>query len=380
MNIAMLDLRREYLYMKNNIDAAIERCLEHQSWILGPEVKEFEKKCAEFLGVKHCIGCSSGTDALVIALRAIAINNGKEFFTPDEEILTTPFTFTATGDAILRSGATPVFIDINPEDFNVSIDAVLRYLRLNGKKVKIILPVHLYGSPCSMDAISEIASSYNIFVVEDVAQAFGARWKDKKLGTIGHTGAFSFFPSKNLGGFGDGGMLSTNDDHLAEIMRTLTKHGGKDKYNVDHIGYNARLDTLQAAVLLAKMKYTDEFNSRRVMIARRYNEQLHEIKEIELPAIHEGSVFHQYTIRIKNGRRTRLQEFLKQKGIATMVYYPFCLHQMKVFQGRSKTFGNLSEAEKASREVLSIPIEPLMTEQEQHYVISSIKEFFLPNG
>lgn len=379
MNIPMLDLKREYLYMKNDIDAAITRCLEHQSWIFGPEVKEFEKRCADFLGIKNCIGCSSGTDALVIALRAIAISSGKEFFTCDDEILTTPFTFTATGDAILRSGATPVFIDIDPANFNISIDGIVKYLKSSGEKVKAILLVHLYGTPCDMETIVNIASSYHTFVVEDVAQAFGACWKNKKLGTSSHAGAFSFFPSKNLGGFGDSGMISTNNDNLAEIMRTLIKHGGKDKYNVDHVGYNARLDTLQAAVLLAKIKYVDEFNRKRIEIAKRYNEQLYEVKEIILPEIIEGSVFHQYTIRVKDNRRTQLQDFLKQRGIATMVYYPFCLHHMKVFQGRSKIFGHLAEAEKASKEVLSIPIEPLMTEQEQSYVVSNIKNFFLPN-
>lgn len=380
MNIPMLDLRSEYLYMKNDIDTAIAKCLEHQSWILGPEVKEFEKKCAEFFGVKHCIGCSSGTDALVIALRAIAISSGKEFFSRDEEILTTPFTFTATGDAILRSGATPVFIDINPVDFNINIDGIDKYLKSDGKKVKGILPVHLYGTPCNMDDIYEIASKYNIFIVEDVAQAFGACWKNKKLGAIGHAGAFSFFPSKNLGGFGDGGMISTNNDTFAEIATILTKHGGKDKYNVDYIGYNSRLDTLQAAILLAKIKYIDQFNNKRIGIAKKYNSELQGIEEIELPEIIDGSVFHQYTIRIKNNKRTALQGFLKEKGIASMVYYPLCLHQMKLFQERAKIHSPLTEAEKASKEVLSIPVEPLMTEQQQNYVISEIKEFFRLNG
>jgi len=352
----------------------------HQSWILGPEVSEFEKQCSEFLGAKHCIGCSSGTDALVITLRAMAIKAGKEFFNEDEEILTTPFTFTATGDAILRSGATPVFIDIDPADFNISIEGIRKYLETNGKKTRAILPVHLYGTACNMDAISEIAMKYNLFIIEDTAQAFGACWKNKKLGTIGDAGAFSFFPSKNLGGFGDGGLISTNNGTISEIARMLTKHGGKDKYNVDHIGYNSRLDTLQAAILLAKIKYVDFFNHKRAEIAKKYNNQLQEIKEIRLPQIVEGNVFHQYTIRVKNDKQIKLQQFLKQQGIASMIYYPFCLHQMKIFQNTSKFPMPLSEAEKASKQVLSLPIEPLMTQRQQNYIIAKIKEFFLHNG
>ncbi len=376
MNVPLLNLKRHYEYMKKEIDTAIEKCLDHQSWILGPEVKEFEKRCAEYLGIKHCITCSSGTDALVIALRSFAIKKGKEFFNKEDEIITTPFTFTATGDAILRAGATPVFIDIEPDTLNLNPELTQKYLDLCSGNVKSILPVHLYGTPCEIKNIKEISKKQNFFIVEDVAQAFGGSYENKKLGTIGDAGAFSFFPSKNLGGFGDGGMISTDDDEIAEIARCLTKHGGKDKYNVDYIGYNARLDTIQAAILLVRLKYLEEFNSRRIELSQKYDLQLSQIEGIKTPCLKEGAVFHQYTIRVLNGKRNLLQNFLKEKNVSTMVYYPVCLHKMKVFEGRSKMQGKLLEAEKATEEVLSIPIDPLMTENEQNHVIDSIKEFF----
>ncbi len=249
-NIPMLDLKREYAYMKKDIDAAIKRCLDHQRWILGPEVKELEDNVATYLGVRHCVGTSSGTESLLLSLRALAIKlKGAEYFEKADQIITTPFTFTATGDTILRSGATPVFVDIDPVTFNIDPVKIREFLTRHStlgarhSRVMGIMPVHLYGQSCNMDEIMKIAEEHNLFVLEDVAQAFGGMWKDKKLGSIGTVGAFSFFPSKNLGGFGDGGMVATNDAEVAELLRMLLKHGGRDKYNVDHIGYNARLDT-----------------------------------------------------------------------------------------------------------------------------------------
>ncbi|GAB6183592.1 DegT/DnrJ/EryC1/StrS family aminotransferase [Thermodesulfovibrio hydrogeniphilus] len=379
--IPLLDLKLEYEYMKEDIDNAIKRCLEHQRWILGPEVKELEQKIAEYLGVKYCIGCSSGTEALVLSLRALAIKTkGKEYFDRTDEIITTPFTFTATGDAILRAGATPVFVDIDPLSFNINPESIRKYLssqsRSRDSKVVGIIPVHLYGQPCDMDEIMNIAKEYDLFVVEDVAQAFGGMWKGKKLGSFGHTGAFSFFPSKNLGGFGDGGMVATNDEEIAELVRMLIKHGGKDKYNVDHIGYNARLDTIQAAILLAKLKYIDEFNERRRKIAEIYNRELKSLS-IGLPLSENDNiyhVYHQYTIKVPTKKRDELQIYLKERNIDTMVYYPVPLHKMKVFNGRCKTV-DVKQAEQAPKEVLSLPIEPLLTEEEVRYVCKTIKEF-----
>ncbi len=381
--IPLLDLQKEYRYMMEAIDNATLKSISEAKYILGPQIKELESKIAQYLEVKHSIGVSSGTDALVLSLRALAIKTkGHEYFDRDDKIITTPFTFTATGDAILRAGATPVFIDIDPETYNINVIKLREFITQNITKTKIvgIISVHLYGLPSNMDEVMDIAQKYNLFVIEDVAQAFGAEWKQRKVGSIGTLGAFSFFPSKNLGCFGDGGMVATNDDELAELVRMLLKHGGKDKYNVDHIGYNARLDTFQASILLEKIKYIDEFNERRRKIAYLYNEHLRNLKDIDVPEEKEPHTykhcFHQYTIRVKNNKRDKLQNYLKNKGIASMVYYPVPLHKMNVFEGRCEVYDNLDISEKASKEVLSLPIEPLMSYEECEYIVNVIKEFF----
>ncbi len=391
----MLDLYGEYNYMQKDIDAAIKQCLEHQKWILGPEVKELEQKIAEYIGVKHCVGVSSGTDALVLSLRSIAIKlKGEEYFDRSDEIITTSFTFTATGDAILRSGATPVFVDISPTTYNLDEKKVRELVKSETQdhksKIVGILPVHLYGQSCEIDEIMDIAKEHNLFVVEDVAQAFGGMWNGKKLGSIGNAGTFSFFPSKNLGGFGDGGMISTNDDQTSDLIRMLLKHGGKDKYNVDHIGYNARLDTLQAAILLAKFKYIDEFNERRQKIAEIYSQELSGLERIAIPvnnarnqklndstsSVSDGHVYHQYTINVNNGKRDELQKHLKEEGISTMIYYPVPLHKMKVFEDRCRVNGDLSQSGQAVNDVMSLPIEPLQEEKVTMFIAAKIKDFF----
>jgi len=376
--VSMLDLKLEYEYMKEDIDSSIEKCLEHQRWILGPEVEQLERAIAKYLGVSHCIGVASGTDALAISLRAMAIKlKEQEYFDTTDEIITTPFTFTATGDAILRSGARPVFVDIEPETFNIDTSKIRQYLANCGHdKVVGIVPVHLYGQSCDMDQIMKIAKEYNLFVVEDVAQAFGGKWRQKKIGTIGDAGAFSFFPSKNLGGFGDGGMIATEDDKIADIARMLLRHGGMDKYNVTHIGYNSRLDTIQAATLLAKLKYVDELNNKRRAIAQSYTERLSEIPGLACPAVLPDAhhVYNQYTVRITDNKRDSVRKSLGEKGIGTAVYYPLPLHKMKVFENRVILADKLEQAEKASREVISLPIEPLLGEKEQSLVCESLKE------
>jgi dTDP-4-amino-4,6-dideoxygalactose transaminase len=375
----MLDLKLEYEYMKKDIDAALQKCLDHQRWIFGPEVKELEDRIAQYMGVKHCVGSCSGTEALVLSLRALAIKRkGKEFFDRSDEVITTSFTFTATGDAILRSGATPVFVDIDPATFNIDTEKIKEYLASSNNVVGI-MPVHIYGQACNMDEIMKIAEEHDLFVVEDVAQAFGGGWKGQKLGAIGNAGAFSFFPSKNLGGFGDGGVVTTDDDNIAEIVRMLIRHGGKDKYNVDHVGYNARLDTLQAAIVLAKTKYIDEFNEKRRKIAEQYSEGLKGVKGIELAKTLPDAyhVCHQYTVRVLNGKRNELQKYLKEKGVSTMIYYPYPLHKMKVFgNGRSISNGNLSHSEEATESVLSLPMEPLQSTDDTSYVVDCIKGYF----
>jgi dTDP-4-amino-4,6-dideoxygalactose transaminase len=367
----MLDLKREYEFMKDDVDAALARALAHQAWIMGPEVKELETKVAEYVGTKYALGCASGTDALVLALRALAHKRrGTEYFLPEDEVITTPFTFTATGDAILRAGATPVFVDIDPESFN--LDPVKVDGAVTGKTVGVV-PVHLYGQACRMEEVMAVAREHGLFVVEDVAQAFGAATGGKKCGAWGDCGAFSFFPSKNLGSFGDAGMVTTNDPELAGMVDVLRRHGGRDKYNVDYIGYNSRLDTLQAAILLAKLRHLDTFNELRRRIAAHYSHGLGHVPGVTVPRVTNGNhVFHQYTLRCAD--RERLAAHLKERGVASMVYYPVPLHRMKVFEGRCRVAGSLIQAEKAAAEVLSLPVEPLLSDKEVALVVAAVKE------
>lgn len=376
IKIPMLDLKREYEYMKKDIDEAIKRCLEHQQWILGPEVKELEEKIAQYVGVKHCIGVASGTDALLLSLRALAIKIKKqEFWSKEDLIITTPFTFVATADTILRSGATPLFVDIDLQTYNIDPNKIEQAIRVYGKKVVGIIPVHLYGLACDMDRIMEIALNNNLFVVEDCAQAFGSMYKGKKVGSFGNTGCFSFFPSKNLGAFGDAGAVTTDDDELAELIRILRVHGGKDKYNVDYLGYKSRLDTLQAAILLAKLKYIDDFNNRRRKIAEIYIEKLKDTKNLRLPHIPSEDyfhTFHQFTIFVGNNFRDTLQKTLNEEGIQTMIYYPVPLHKMKVFANRCEMLGELKNSEIVSMNVLSLPIEPLIMDEEINKIIETL--------
>lgn len=372
MNVPMLDLKRQYQHLKPAIDRAISSALEHQGWILGPEVKELEDRFRRFIGTRHAIGVASGTDALVLALRALAFRlRGEEYFRPGDEVVVPTFTFTATGDAVIRAGATPVFVDIDPASFDIDPEKVAA--AVTARTVGIV-PVHLYGRACAMPQLRELARRHGLFIVEDVAQAFGAEIEGVRCGAWGDAAAFSFFPSKNLGGFGDGGMVTTSDDDIAQHVDALRRHGGRDKYNVDWLGYNSRLDTLQAAVVLAKLDSAAEFNARRKFIARCYTDELSGLPGLTTPpATTNGDhVFHQYTIR--HAERDRIAAGLRERGVASMVYYPVPLHKMKVFQGRSRVAGELAHAEQAAREVLSLPIEPLLQPEELSHVIKSVRE------
>lgn len=368
--VPMLDLRREYDFIRADVDAAIAKALDHQGWIMGPEVKELEQKVADYIGTRHAVGCASGTDALVLSLRALAWRRtGREYFERGDEVITTAFTFTATGDAIIRAGATPVFVDIDRTTFN--IDPARVRAAVTERTVGIV-PVHLYGLACPMDEINAIAGERGLFVVEDCAQSFGARAGERRCGSVGDAGAFSFFPSKNLGGFGDGGMVTTNDDELAKMVDMLRRHGGKDKYNVDYLGYNSRLDTLQAAVVLAKLGHIDTFNGLRRKLAARYTRAFARLPGVvPPPPPRDGEhVFHQFTLRCPD--RDAFAARLKEHGVASMVYYPVPLHRMKVFAGRARTQGTLVEAERAAEEVLSLPIEPLLSEKEFATVTAAV--------
>ena len=376
-SVPLVALKKEYEYMKEEVNTAVCGCLQHQQWIRGPEVEELERRMERFLGTAHCIGVSSGTDALLLALRASAIRfTGKEYFERSDEVITTAFTFIASGDAILRSGATPLFVDIDSVTMNINTGAVRECLENNNSRVVGILPVHLFGQPCNMDELMDLTSTGKVFLVEDTAQALGSAWSGKRLGSFGDFAALSFFPTKNLGGYGDGGMVCAGDDEAAILVRMLSQHGGFQKYSPELIGYNSRLDTLQAAILLAKMKFLEEMNERRRGIASRYDEGLRGIDEIIPPVSNPEAytAYNQYTIRVLGGRRDDLAGYLRGKGIATAVYYPFPLHLVPVFRDRMKVHGTLFQAEKAAAEVLSLPIEPLMDMVDVDYVVETIKK------
>jgi dTDP-4-amino-4,6-dideoxygalactose transaminase len=328
------------------LQAAALRVLRSGRYILGPEVEAFEEEVAAYLGVKHAIGVNSGTDALVIALRALGVG-------PGDEVITTPFTFFATAEAISLVGATPVFVDIDPRTFNINPELIPSAIT---PRTKAILPVHLYGLPAEMDPILEIARSHGLKVLEDCAQAFGATYKGKKVGTLGDAGAFSFFPTKNLGGFGDGGLIATDSYKVAEKARMLRVHGSRRKYYNEAVGYNSRLDALQAALLRVKLPRVDTWNEARRQVALRYNELLSDIPGLVLPGVSPGHVFHQYTVRIP-GRRDEVQRALEAQGIGTMVYYPVPLHRLPVYAHIGLS---LPQAERASEEVLSLPMGPAL--------------------
>ena len=333
----------------DEIQAAVQRVLKSGRFILGPEVEAFEREVAEYLGVKHAIGVNSGTDALIIALRALGVG-------PGDEVITTPFTFFATAEAISLVGAKPVFVDIDPKTFNINPELIPPAIT---PQTKAILPVHLYGQAADMDPILALAKEHGLKVLEDVAQAFGGEYRGRKLGTLGDAGAFSFFPTKNLGAYGDGGLVATNNDQVAELARMLRAHGARKKYHNEVLGYNSRLDAIQAAILRVKLPRIDAWNEARRRVAETYNELLRDIPGVQTPyeAPYAKHVYHQYTLRITGGRRDKVRTKLAEAGIGTMVYYPIPVHQLPVY---GYPAGSFPEAERAAQEVLSLPIWPLL--------------------
>lgn len=365
MKIPILNLKLQYQNLKEEIDQAVSNVLTSSQFILGPEVSLLEEEIASYLGVKYAIGVNSGTDGLIIALRALGIGKG-------DEVITTSFSFYATAESISVVGAKPVFVDINPYSFNIDPE------KIKGKitsQTKAIMPVHLYGQPAAMTKIMEIAQEYDLKVVEDCAQAFGAVYSgdcvdchdfcdqsekdmylNKYVGSIGDVGAFSFYPTKNLGAYGDGGMIVTNNEEVAELAKMLRVHGAKKTYHNQMLGYNSRLDSLQAAILRVKLRYIDNWNQARRKIAENYQELLGNISDILItPKITKGHVFHQYTIRVMNGRRDELKEALASKGVGSMIYYPIPQDQLPVYKGQ---YEPLSITMQLAQEVLSLPIYP----------------------
>ena len=363
IRIPMVDFKAQYQSIEKEIDVAIKEVLLSGQYILGPVVKEFEEQVAAYCGLKYAIGVASGSDALILALRALDIG-------PGDEVITTPFTFVATAHAIVHCGAKPVFVDIEPDTFNINPALIEPAIT---KNTKAIIPVHLYGHPVNMDPIMTIAEAYNLYVVEDAAQAFGARYNGKKVGSIGHVGCFSFFPTKNLGCYGDGGMVVTDNPNIAEKVDILRRQGCREKYHAQLIGYNSRLDAIQAAILKVKLKYVDQCSEQRRNIARRYNELLSNsgVKTpIEAPYAYH--VYHQYTIRAS--KRDNLKQFLLENGIETSVYYPLPLHLQEAYRRQGYTDGSLPESEKASQGVLSLPIYPELSPSLQKQIYSFIRK------
>jgi len=366
MNVPLLDLTRQYAKIETQIIEAMGEVLETQHFILGPKVKQLEEKIAAYCGTKYAVACASGTDALLLSLMALGV-------APGDEVITTPFTFFATAGSISRLGAAPVFVDINPDTYNIDPDLIEGSIT---ERTKAIMPVHLFGQCADMDWINEIAGRHDIPVIEDAAQAIGALYKGRPAGSLGTLGAFSFFPTKNLGAYGDGGIITTNDGELYDLLSILRVHGSRPKYYHKHVGINSRLDALQAAVLLVKLPFLEEWNEARRGNAAHYNELLDGLP-VGLPAEDEDCrhIYNQYTIRAAN--RDALAAHLKDKSVGTEIYYPVPLHLQECYADLGYEEGDLPVAEQAAHEVASLPIYPELTADEREYVTNSIADFVL---
>ncbi|MCD6228335.1 MAG: DegT/DnrJ/EryC1/StrS family aminotransferase [Candidatus Omnitrophica bacterium] len=373
-NIPIVDLIREYNFLKREIQKEFKDCFKTHDWVLGSKVTMFEKNVAKYLRTNYAIGVASGTDALVLSLKALALKlKRREFFDKKDEIITTPLTFIATVEAILRSGATPVLVDVDYNTFNISPPEIKKALT---KNTVGIVCVHLYGLGCQMSEILKVAGENNLFVLEDTAQAFGGVYKGKKLGTLGNLGAYSFFPSKNLGCYGDGGLIVTNDRRLAELVRVLRNHGQRKRYHARYIGYNSRLDSIQASVLLAKLNYIDKFNKKRREIAQKYHQGLEDLKEVKVPLEPKETLhtYHLYTLKVLS-KRNQLLQFLNLKGVDVRIYYPVLINKMEAF--RSCTVKKkLENATILSKQILTLPIHPFLKDEEIDYIISLVRRFF----
>jgi len=348
--------------MDMEIDNAIQRVLESGWFILGEESKKFEEEFAEYLGVKHVIGVNSGSDALYLAIKALGIGLG-------DEVITVSHTFISTVDAIVRNGTNPVFVDIDPETYTIDVNQIEKAIT---ERTRAIIPVHLYGHPVDMDPIMEIAEDYGLYVIEDASQAHGAEYKGKKVGSIGHIACFSFYPTKNLGAYGDAGAIVTNDDELAEKLRMMRNYGSPKKYYHEFIGVNSRLDEIQAAILRVKLRHLDEWNERRRRIAKLYNEFL-ENSDVITPTEKEWAkhVYHLYVIRHKD--RDKLQRYLLEKRIKTQIHYPVPVHLQKAYLDLGIRV-RLPVTEKISQEILSLPMFPYLTDAEIEKIAMVVKD------
>jgi len=393
MNIPLLNLKRQYTYLKDDIEKVISNILESGAYINGPYTKELESKLAKYLDVKHVIGVANGTDALVIALEALGIKEG-------DEVITTPFTFFSTAEAISVVGAKPVFVDVSLDDFNIDVNKIEEAIT---ERTKAIMPVHIFGTPVAMDKINEIAKKHNLYVIEDACQAIGAKYRDRMVGGLGDVACFSFFPTKNLGTYGDGGLITTNSDEIAAICRALKTHGSgvngeiafnllnnikeeveEDKCTNDTvynpkkyynylIGHNSRLDEIHAGILSVKLDYLDRWNNQRIENAKYFDENLKDTA-LKLMKLDENNknVYHMYIVQSEN--REELTKKLDEAGIGYGVYYPVPLHLQKVYKDLEYRVGDLPNAEYLSTRTLAIPVDPEMTEEERKYIVEILKK------
>jgi len=370
MQVPLFDLRQQHEPLRDELRAAVERVFESHHFVLGPEAQALEAELARYCQTQHAVGCGSGSDALLLALMALDVKAGAE-------VITTPHTFFATAGAVARLGARPVFVDIEPRTYNINpalIEAAIT------EATRAILPVHLYGQCAEMDAILEIAARHNLPVIEDAAQAIGAEDKDRRAGSMGRIGCFSFYPSKNLGAAGEAGLLTTNDDALAERLRTLRIHGGATEYLHNEVGFNSRLDALQAAVLRVKLPHLDDWAQARRLRAETYTLLLlnaHLPFQLTPPTLRENArhIFHLYVVRVAAELRDPLMAHLRAHGVGTKVYYPVPLHLQECFNYLGYREGDLPEAERAARETLALPLYPELTLEQQQYVVDVLGRF-----
>ena len=371
--LQMVDLKSQYQRIKPQIDNAIQGVIDSCQFVKGAEVKTFEQELAQYLGVQHAIACGNGTDALQVALMALGLK-------PGDEVLTTDFTFIATVEVIALLGLKPVLVDVDRATFNIDVEKVEKAIT---PRTKAIVPVHLFGQCANMEPLLKLAEKHNLYVVEDTAQGLGAEYSFsdgtvRKAGTIGTIGCTSFFPSKNLGCYGDGGALFTNDDQLAEQIRCLTNHGMKVRYHHDMIGVNSRLDTIQAAILRVKLPHLDEYNRARLAAAKKYNAALLDIDGLETPvtAAFTTHIFHQYTLKVKNGQRDALKKHLDEQGIPNMVYYPIPLHRQKAFEPYVTENDSFPVSETICSEVLSLPMHTELDDEQIERITLAVRSFF----
>ena len=377
--VPMLDLSRQYASIREEILAAVTRACDSQRYILGDETVAFEREFAALCGSADAVGCASGTDGLWLALAAAGIG-------PGDSVITTPFSFFATASSILRTGAKPVFVDVDPETLNLAPAKLEERLKSAPQGMRAVMPVHLYGQCADMDSLNRLATEFELHMIEDAAQAVGATWNGRRAGSLGLAAAFSFYPTKSLSAFGDAGAVTTNDARLAERMRSLRNHGGKQRYYHDEVGANSRLDAIQAAVLRVKMPHLAKWNDARRERARTYGRLLSSsgltktgadsaapvVLLKTLPGAHH--IYHQYVVRVRN--RDKLRAFLNERGVGSEIYYPIPLHLQKCFAYLGYTPGDLPEAERAALDVLALPMFAELAEDEQRHVVESIAEFY----